>query len=161
MVDIDLVDARRIHRRNRPCHGMFPNARRQQFATLRQQQLGIAQPANAVAALENHRRRHHWSKQRSAPHLVHSCHQDRARIPRLFFIAQGAAQFFQQTQFRRGRRKRKFGCDLRSTWHERNFPPSSRASKIFPQARSEDYLVNNSRRSVFYDHFQWSWVAAW
>jgi hypothetical protein len=70
MIDVDLVDACRIDRRNRPGDGMFANPRRQLFATLGQQQLGIAQPAKAVAAIENHRRGHHRPKQRAAPNFI-------------------------------------------------------------------------------------------
>ena len=81
MIDIDLIDARRVHRRDGPRHAC---SRMRSASTSRRsarQQLGVAQPAHPVGRIKNHRCRHDAAKQRSAPHFVHARHQPRTRCP--------------------------------------------------------------------------------
>jgi hypothetical protein len=72
MVNIDLIDASCINRRNGPSHSMFANAFGKYFAALRGKQLGIAQPANAIAGIENDRGRDYRPEKGSAANFIHA-----------------------------------------------------------------------------------------
>ena len=104
MVDVELVDARGVHRRHRPGDAMVLDALRQDFAAGRRQELGIAQAADAVVGIENHRAGNHRPEECAAPDLVHARYQRRARSPRLLLELQGALQALEQAHFRRGGR---------------------------------------------------------
>jgi hypothetical protein len=77
---------------------MLADALGQHFAALRWKQFRIAQPAHAIARIENHRRRHHATEERPASYFIHARDQSGASAPGQFFVAQRAAQFLQQAQ---------------------------------------------------------------
>ncbi len=92
MIDVDLVNPGGIDGSDRIRDRMFANANGEFLTALGRKQLGIAQPANAVAGIENDRGRHHRSEQGSAPHFVHSGDQLGSRSPRQLFKFQSATQ---------------------------------------------------------------------
>ena len=77
LVDINLIDAGGIDGGDSPRDGMLANAFGQQLAPFRQQQLGVAQPSNAIAGIENDGGRDDRSEQRTAADFVHA--RDQAR----------------------------------------------------------------------------------
>ncbi len=83
-VDVDLVDGGDVNSGNGPGQRVLANARRQLLARLAVQQLGIAQPADAIAGIEDHGRGHHWPEQRSPADLIDARDQPGSRGPRHF-----------------------------------------------------------------------------
>jgi len=101
LIDVDLVNPRRIHGGNCPGNRVFADSLCQHFPALGQEQFGIAQSPHAICRIENHRARDHRTKERTAPNFVHPGNHDRAGRPGAFFVAQSAVQLFQQAQLGR------------------------------------------------------------
>src|SRR5208283_3402768 len=101
-VDVDLVDGGDVYSSYRPGERVLADSRRKRLALLTVEQLGIAQPANAVAGIENHRGGNHWAEERSAADFVHAGDQLCARSPRELFVLQRALQLLQQAQLESG-----------------------------------------------------------
>ena len=114
-INVDLIDGGDVHRRDRPSQRVLANPRRQLFARFAVQQLGIAQPANAIARVEDYGRRDHGSEQRSPSDFIHARHELRARVPRQLFVLQRALEPLQQAQLQRGRGDRLVAMVARRT----------------------------------------------
>jgi hypothetical protein len=117
VIDIDLVNAGSVYRRNGPGYRVFANALRENFATLGRQKLRIAQPANAITGIKYHGGGDHWPEKRSATNFVDSGYQLRPCGPRHLFIFQRAAQSSEQAQLCRRRGELLFRTGFSSRGH--------------------------------------------
>ncbi len=97
VINIDLIDARRVDRCNRPGDGPLANQQRQPLAALGWEQFRISQSTNPVGRIENYRRRHYRSEERSAADFVNAGNQRGALGPGELFKLERAAQLFQQS----------------------------------------------------------------
>src|SRR5205807_5058202 len=88
----------------------FPTRR---SSDLFRDKLGIAQPADPVTWLEDHRRGNDRDEQGTAAHLIHAGDQLRAPCPSRLFVLQRAAEFLEEAQFQR-RRSEEHTSELQS-----------------------------------------------
>src|SRR5579862_1512329 len=105
MIDVDLIDASGIDGGNRPTDRVLTNSIRQNFATVGQQQLGIAKAANSISGIENDCCGDYGAEKRTTANLVDSGYEIRTGLPSFLFKLQRAVQAFQEAELRRGRRK--------------------------------------------------------
>src|SRR4029077_1060453 len=80
LIDVDLIDARGVHGGDRPGDGVLTNALGENFAALSGQELGVAQPADAVGTIENDGCGYDGAEQRPTTNFIHASDPPRARI---------------------------------------------------------------------------------
>src|SRR2546423_13730507 len=100
VVNVDLINARRVHRRDGDGEGMFANPLCQYLAPIGFQQLGIAEPSNAVSRVEDHGGGNYGTKERAASNLIYACDQPGACLPGLLFKFSGAVEPLEQPKLR-------------------------------------------------------------
>jgi hypothetical protein len=127
-----VSEIHRVDGGDRPGDSALADTLGEHLAPFRRQQLRIPQPADAVLRIQDHRPGHHRAKQRSAADFVHAGDPRRAQRPGSFFIAQRAAQLFQQAQL--GRR-----------WRQR--PPRQSLSRRHHRSQQKGIRQSSSSRA--------------
>src|SRR3984893_4172378 len=118
LVDVDLINAGSVDSRNAPGDRMLADTFCQNLAALREQQLGITQPPDAVFRIENYGGGDDGSEQCSTSDLINPGNEARAQLRCFLLKPERTTQSFEKTQLGGRGRQRTRGRGL-ELWRHR------------------------------------------